>query len=564
MKPQLTASPRWGIAMKMRAVIVRTFPLVSTFSMQSLGKSLSPAIAVALISAGPSMDRPAISADRFAADVRVLSDDAMAGRQPGTPGYDRAAGYVKAEFERMGLVPPPTQASFYQRVPMTETTAGSASIAIEGSTRIVLNTSDQVIALPDNQGRSARVTARAVVAGYGIAAPEFGIDDYANVKVAGKIVVVRDGAPASLDRDAQSYFSMLRTKAREAARRGAVGLVILSGKTGAEFHQITAHHPRDWFSWRRADKEARAPESALRVMLLLSAEADAKLMAGEAGDIAGRQSFEMRQRLTLTQVNVTRLAESANVIGLLPGSDPVLAHEYVLMMAHLDHLGTDPNRAGDKIFNGAMDNAAGVATILAVARAFMNSERPRRSILFLATTGEETGFSGTDYFAHHLPVPAKALIGALNIDMPYLLFPLRGEGGGMFLYGDDHSDLGSRVAAAAARLDIAILPVPQVESTRFPNSDQAPLTELGIPALRMKPGYRLEDPLHRRQKVAAFREQHYHQVSDDVCQAIDYQAGADYAVVHYDLARDLADRTERPRWNPDSFLARRFANREAR
>lgn len=532
---------------------------------RSVSEFWSAMAALALLGAGPSRDRHAVSTGRFAADVRILSDDAMGGRKPGTPGYDRASAYVAAEFEKMGLVPVPTLRDFHQRVPMTETISRRASLAVKESAGAVLDSPDQVVALPDNQGRSDKVTARAVFAGYGIVAPDLGIDDYAGLDVTGSIVVIRDGAPADIGRDAQSYFAMLRTKAREAARRGAVGMVILSGKVGAEFRRMAVHHPRSWFSWRRAAGEAPAPESVLRVTLLLSADAGARLMAGESGNAAEWQGFEMQRRLTLTQDNVTRPAESANVIGLLPGSDPVLAREYVLVMAHLDHLGTDPARAGDRIFNGAIDNASGVATVLAVARAFTSSEnRPRRSILFLATTGEETGFSGTDYFAHHLPVPAGAILGALNIDMPYLLFPLHGEGGGIFLYGDEHSDLGARAAAAAARLDIAVLSVPQVESTRFPNSDQAPLTELGVPALRMKPGYLLEDPLHRRQRVAAFREQHYHQVSDDIGQAIDYQAGADYAAVHYELARDIADRTDRPRWNPDSFLARRFANRGAR
>jgi hypothetical protein len=503
---------------------------------------------------------PDFSADRFAAHVRALSDDAMAGRRPGTPGYDRAGAWVAGEFERLGLVAVPGLDSFYQPVPMIETTPQRASLTIEGAVALTMDAADQVLALPDHQPQSATVTARAVFAGHGVVAAEFGVDDYAGLDVGGTIVVVRDGAPASLGRDERSYFGMLRTKAREAAAHGAVGLVVLSDKEGEDFRREAAHQVRPWFSWRRRAGEAPAPESALRVTLLLSAEAGAALLEGEGGDAGGTRGFEFRRQLTLAQDNLNRPVESANVIGMLPGSDPEFAHEYVLVMAHLDHLGTDPARAGDRIFNGAMDNATGIATMLEVARAIAGANRgPRRSILFLADTGDETGYAGVDYLAQHLPVPARSVVAALNIDMPYLLFPLRGEGGGIFLYGDKHSTLGARAVDAAARLGIATLPVPDVESTRFPLSDHIPLTERGIPALRIKPGYRMEDPLHRRQRVLAFKERHYHQVSDNIGQPINYQAGADYAAIHYALARDLADSGDRPRWNAASFLARRFA-----
>jgi Zn-dependent M28 family amino/carboxypeptidase len=243
---------------------------------------------------------------------------------------------------------------------------------------------------------------------------------------------------------------------------------------------------------------------------------------------------------------------SPNVLGLIPGSDPALRDEVVILMAHLDHVGVRETKGGDGIINGAMDNAAGVAIVLEVARTFASSEtRPRRSILFLAVTGEESGLLGTFYFASHPPVSLERIVGVVNLDMPLLTFNFTD----IVAFGAEHSTLGAAAAKAAAAGGAHLSPDPMPAEGIFTRSDHYALVRKGVPALFMTPGFEGQGETAWK----TFLGEHYHQPSDDLSQPFNWPAAARFAQITCGLVRDIANATERPRWNKGDFFGDTFA-----
>jgi Zn-dependent M28 family amino/carboxypeptidase len=253
---------------------------------------------------------------------------------------------------------------------------------------------------------------------------------------------------------------------------------------------------------------------------------------------------------------------SPNVIGILPGSDPALSGEHVVLLAHLDHLGVreaGKNDAAntDRIYNGALDNAAGIATMLEVARAAsVASDKPRRSILFLATTAEEKGLLGADYFARHPTVPIDKIVGNVGLDMPILLYPFTD----VVAFGANHSTLGKQVADAVAPMNITLTPDPMPEQGVFTRSDHYPLVKKGVPAVFLATG-----PAGGGDRFwGEFLGSGYHTPRDDLAQKIDWQAGARFAEVNFRIMRAMADADSPPLWRADDFFGDSFAPKAAR
>ena len=243
---------------------------------------------------------------------------------------------------------------------------------------------------------------------------------------------------------------------------------------------------------------------------------------------------------------------TANVIGVLPGSDPALKDEYVVLSAHLDHLGLDKRQGRDPIFNGAMDNAAGVATMLEAARAFAQSGKPpRRSILFLALGAEEEGLIGSDYFARHPTIGSGKIVADVNLDMPILLYDFQD----VVAFGAEHSTLGPIVAAAGARMGVTLSPDPMPQENLFVRSDHYSIVKTGVPSVVLVTGCKNGGEKAFRD----FLKSHYHQVNDDVSQPFDWNAGAKFARINYLIAREIADRDEAPRWYQGNQYGDRYA-----
>jgi Zn-dependent M28 family amino/carboxypeptidase len=275
-----------------------------------------------------------------------------------------------------------------------------------------------------------------------------------------------------------------------------------------------------------------------------------------AAEASEPQGFLLPGMMTLTATTGLRRTESTNVVAVLKGSDPKLKRQYIVITAHLDHLGRGAAVNGDAIYNGAHDNASGIAVMLEIARSIVNGgESLKRSIVFLAVTGEEKGLLGSDFFANNSAVPKSAIVANINIDMPLLLGPTRD----LVALGSEHSNLGPLVQRIVNAHGYQLSPDAEPEEALFIRSDQFSFVRQGIPAINIGSGYisRAQGP-----DIAALREDflrnHYHQPSDDTSLPMYYRGGADLVSINTRLATEIANQADRPRWNRGDFFASKF------
>ncbi|MDH5311297.1 MAG: M28 family peptidase, partial [Gammaproteobacteria bacterium] len=382
----------------------------------------------------------AISRDGIEAHLLYLADDERMGRMTGTAAYDEAAAYVAGHFEAIGLEPAGDD-GWYQQVPMLARRIDVDSAAVVyhqdgGDNR--LRWKEDFVMDGDGARPETEIRSEVVFAGFGIHAPDLGYSDYEGVDVDGKVLAIFGGAPSNFPHNERAYYSSGLTKAQEAVARGAVGIISLRSRVDQKR-----------YTWKRLSENAGIrpgmswvnltgrvanyfPELEGRAILNEPAAEDlfrtapiSYEQALDAADAGTPLSTPLGYEITLAQRTEHETIESPNVVGVLRGSDPELAGEYVVYSAHLDHVGTGVPVNGDSIYNGMYDNAMGVALLIEAARAFAAMpERPRRSILFVAVTGEERGLVGSDYYAHYPTVPSDAMIANVNLDMPLLLYPL--------------------------------------------------------------------------------------------------------------------------------------------
>jgi Zn-dependent M28 family amino/carboxypeptidase len=264
------------------------------------------------------------------------------------------------------------------------------------------------------------------------------------------------------------------------------------------------------------------------------------------------KGFALRQRVSFERESQTKKIASPNVVGMIPGSDPELKDEYVLLMAHLDHVGMDPTREGDKIYNGAMDNSVGIATLIEVARAMTAApEKPKRSILIAAVTAEEDGLLGAQYLARNPVVGKGKVVGVVNLDMPVLLYDFQD----VIAFGSEHSTLGPIVARAAGRMNVALSADPLPQEGLFTRSDHYRFVQEGVPSVFLMTGFAGPG----REAFTGFLAKHYHKPSDDLALPIDWNAGAKFARINFLIANEIANAPERPRWYSDSFFGQTVA-----
>jgi hypothetical protein len=494
-------------------------------------------------------------ADAWWGHVTALADDSMRGRETGSAEHRRAAEYVAAAFQRAGLVPAGTAGWFQPvRFRVRRIAEGRSSLALVrgGKAETLKFGNDATINL--RSSRAGTVEAPLVFIGYGVRSPEHGHDDLAGVDLKGKVAVVLAGAaPAGIPGPA---LAAGRAAAAEALQQGgAVGvLTIYSPHSDIPWDRYAPArlHPQ----MRIASDSTQAGGSAINVVLN-SARAEG-LFAGSRRSYASIQAladsgaplprFELPVRLRAIVAVDESETVSDNVVGLLPGRDQALKTEYVALTAHLDHLGVGQPVAGDSIFNGAMDNASGIATLIETAGALgARKPSPRRSVLFVAVTGEEKGLLGSDHFAEHPAVPAGgALVANLNTDMFLPINPLRR----LLVNGLEESDLADDVRRAAARLGIEVITDPEPERNAFVRSDQFSFIRRGIPALSLKVGFTVGSPEHDR--VLRWRHERYHGVEDEVTQPVERQAAADFNRLYPEVVTEVANRPSRPAWYPTS------------
>ncbi len=521
--------------------------------------ALAAIVAVPIAAQGPSPVGDAQT--RWWAHVKTLADDSLEGRQTGTDGYRKAAAYVAEQFERAGLRPAGTagylQAVQFMRRRIVE--AQSQVALVRGGTEDVLRLGEDVT-INLRAELSPTVDAPLVFAGYGLSAPDAGHDDLAGLDLTGKIVVYINGTPASITGAPAAHYQNLGVRWQALKAAGAIGaLAILNPKTMEQPWERTAPsrlNPVMTLVDARFNDLAGMkfsasvnPASAERLFTGSGrAFADLVALAAERKPLPRFVlPATLRARVTLESTAI----ESDNVAALLPGSDPALAREHVVLTAHLDHVGVGAGSNGDRIYNGAMDNASGIATLVEVARHLATATpRPRRSVLFVAVTAEEHGLLGSRYFAGDPTVPKASIVANINTDMFLPLFPMKS----VVVLGLDESDLGDRVREVAAAAGLGVAGDPEPERNRFTRSDQYSFIRQGVPALAMKVGFAPGSP--EAAIEAKWTKERYHQPSDDLQQPFDLGAAVAFTELVGALSADVANRPARPQWKATSFFKR--------
>lgn len=535
--------------------------------------AVQPALAAPAAKAKPAAAKPAgftPSAAAIKAHMSFLADDLLEGRESGTRGYDIAANYVASQYALMHVKPAGDNGTYLQQVPLTAyrsaNEGGVSFTGADGKSGALVFGEDY---LPSAQARQAEtsITAPLVFVGYGLVAPERGRDDYAGLDVKGKIVVMLSGAPSGLQTEIRAHYGNVNVKRAEAARRGAVGVLILP-TTSSEKRRPFARGVSGYQEWRMTWNDAKGVAyvrgAEAPSLASLSLKGGAKLFAGaptSLDDVLTAaetpdgvvKGFDLPTNVTIQLKTEIEKRQSSNVVGLIEGSDPTLKAQTIILSAHLDHLGIHGKDA-DKINNGALDNASGIATMLEVARGFKEAKtKPKRSVVLLAVTAEEKGLIGSEYFANNPTVPKAGIAADVNLDMPVLLYDFQD----VIAFGADRSSIGPAVARAAGRVGIGLSADPMPEEGLFTRSDHYRFVEQGVPSVFLMTGFKNGGEKGFKDFLAT----HYHKPNDDLNQPIDYQAGARFALVNYEIARELADAPARPSWNKGDFFGNLFGKK---
>ena len=538
-----------------------------------LFRSLLLPLAFLSVAAAPAAQAVAPADPAAAARVRghieFLADDLLEGRGTGTRGHEIAAAYVASQFRALGLQPAGDKGSWYQWVPLRR------ARLVEGKSNIAMSTGGAFLPVseyelglrPSLTERSRDIDAGMVFVGYGISDQRLGLDDYAGLDVRGKIVVLLGGAPSELPTEIAAHLGA--DKLRAAAAHGAVGMLEIGGRRSSDrpagSPPVSLYSKRPAIDWIDQAGKSGDDWGSVRVTLNASRAMGEQLFAGapktlaavraEAARKGGRpRGFALRPRLKIHSESTWEDFKSPEVVAKLPGSDPRLSAEHIVLMGHLDHLGlvTNPKPAGDAVNNGALDNAAGVATMLEAARAFtVSGKPPRRSVMFIANTGEELGLLGADYFAAHPTVPAASIVGLVDLDMPLLLYPFTD----VIAFGAEHSTVAKAVADAGRQMGISVSADPMPEESIFVRSDHYRFVTRGVPAILLMTGYANGGEAQWKN----FLGKVYHTPADDLSQKIDWSAAARYGELNYRISRTLADADQRPLWYRGDYFGDLFA-----
>ena len=492
-------------------------------------------------------------------DVAVLADDAMEGRQAGTEGHRRAAAYVIEELREIGLEPAGTE-GYLQPVAFEEQLVDHAA----SSAALVAGGRETAVRLPEDMivGRGGgrlpeTLDAPLVFIGYGLHLPEAGHDDLAGVDLKGKIAVVVSGGPTDISGPLKAHAR--RNRSAYLSERGAAGLITLttpkasetpwsrsiasSGQPGLYFADAALRDVKtEFFS---AGFNAEAAEKLFAVSGRTFAEIAA--LADASRPLA---AFDLKQSLRARLATRHGTVESPNVVARLPGSDPSLSGEHVAFTAHLDGLGIRAGD-GDRINNGALDNAAGIASLLDIARSYKaRGVTPRRSMLFVFVTAEEKGLLGSRYFALRPTVPK--VVANLNLDMALPIFPLKS----VIALGAEESSLGAVAASVTREMGLPLVPDPFPDRNSFVRSDQYSFIREGVPALAFKFGFAANTPEAEAERN--WRATRYHGPADDLGQPVAVADAVRLDDVLAEIGLRIANAETRPHWLPESFF-RRFA-----
>ena len=517
-------------------------------------KRTAAVLLLLLTTATPRAQGPAAS---WWGHISYLAADRMKGRETGSPEHREAAEYIAKHFKDAGLKPGGTD-GYFQPV----TFRSRKIVEDKSSLELVRAGKTTSVILGDDATFSMRiepaphVDAPMIFIGYGLQVPEAKHDDLAGLDLKGKIVLLVTGGPSTIPGPLLAHYTNTRWSYLKAA--GAIGAISIQNPKGQDI------------PWDRSKLSRFLPSMAIADPSLdetLGQQLAVTVNADRADKFLDGSGHTMKELLELSnagkvlphfaipstvRATVTIAAESLssdNVVGILPGIDPVLRNEYVVISAHIDHVGVGTQR-GDAIYNGAMDNASGIATLIETAAAAAAKKANKRSLIFLAVTAEEKGLLGSRYYASKPTVAPKSIVADINTDMFLPLFPLKS----LIVQGLEESDLAADLRKTARPMGLEVYSDPEPERNAFVRSDQYSFIRNGVPSISLKVGFVKDSPEH--ETVKRWRAERYHAPSDDLAQPIDRQCAEDFNKVYGALIEAVANRPTRPAWNSDSFFKR--------
>ncbi len=500
-----------------------------------------------------------IDPEHIRAHVRFLAHDLLEGRGTGQRGGDIAAEYIAAQFSLYGLKPAGDNGSYMQKVPMVGITPSpetSFELAPAKGQVMHLKPLDQYVAYDETQRPADDIDAEIVYVGYGIEAPEYKWDDYKGTDVRGKVLLMLVNEPSSGDPNffkgrALTYYGRWTYKYEEAARRGAVGAILIHKSEMASYPWEVVRNSN---SGEKSFLKSDAPQLKAAAWIQLSVAHELAQAAGLDIDkmMANAQSQDFHPvsllaKLRAHMVSRIRPFSSNNVIAMISGSDPVLKNEAVMYTAHYDHLGIRPDLPGDNIYNGARDNATGCGILIELARVFAQAQsRPRRSILFASVTGEEQRLLGSEYLGKHPPVPA----GKISLDLNFDDVPPLGGSEEVEVPGAERNNFYPTVEAMSQEFRLAIRPDSHPEAGHFYRSDHFSLSRVGVPAFSINEGmkYKGHNTGWGMQQAEEYTTKHYHQPSDEYSPNMDFTGDAAIARFGFALGWAAASQPNLIEW----------------
>jgi Zn-dependent M28 family amino/carboxypeptidase len=528
---------------------------------------------VSLMMAALACGQADVSGNRIRAHVKFLASDLLEGRGVGTRGGDLATEYIATQLALAGAKPAGDNGTYFQKVPLVGvTTAPDALLeAAKGNEKITFKWGEEFVGATHRQTPHEEFDAEAIFVGHGIVSPEYKWNDYKNLNVKGKIVVLFTNEPQPDNPEVfkgktLTYYGRWIYKFEEAVRKGALGCLIIHTTPTAGYGWEVVRN-----SWNKEDPQVKLTPGKAELALAgwMTQDAGEKLlkMSGHTVDELMRAADAREFRPISLGVHIkgrlnakVRSIDSRNVAAIIPGSDPKHQDEVVVFSAHWDHLGIATAVNGDTIYNGAVDNATGCGIVLETARAWgALKQKPRRSALFISFTAEEAGLRGSEYYAQHPIVPPGKTAVDLNYDA---LFPY-GRTKDVIVDASERTTIWPLIESAAQRYDFTIKPNPRPEQGGYYRSDNFMLARVGIPAFRIQTGSEVygKSAAFAQEAFAEYNTLHYHQPSDEYKEEWDFSGLEQAAKFGMQIGLDVANMEAMPTWvKGDEFLAARVAS----
>jgi Zn-dependent M28 family amino/carboxypeptidase len=550
-----------------RLVVILVAAVTSLLAADELAERLQPAL-------------EAITPDGLLAHIKVLASDEFEGRAPGTKGEERSVEYITDQFKQIALKPGNPDGTYTQEVPLAGIKSEPQMLFVVGDKTIDLKFPDDFVASSARLKPEIKIDNSDVVfVGYGVVAPEYGWNDYKDVDVRGKTLLMLIGDPPVPDpKDASklddkmfkgkamTYYGRWTYKYEIAAQKGAAAAIIIHETEPAAYPWQVVRS-----SWGKENFELDNPNKnmdAVEARSWITLDTAKKLLADCGQDYdrlkksavtKGFRPVSLKATATIEIKQQIRSFKSHNVIGKLEGDDPKLRDEYIIYTAHWDHLGRHPELQGDQIFNGAIDNASGVASVIELASAFTKlNPPPKRSVLFMATTAEEAGLLGAKYYAEHPLYPLEKTLADINIDgiNPW------GKTRDLEDLTNSNSTLDDLLGQAAARQERVMKPNSEPEKGGFYRVDSFEFAKIGLPVLHASRGIDItgKPPGYGKQKRDEFVAKHYHQPSDEVDPNWDLSGAVQDVQLLFEVGYQVANGDKFPEWKPESeFKGKRDA-----